>query len=50
MIEIVQNGHPVLRQIAEEVPVESITKPKIHKVLADMKKALQRWVSLISPS
>ncbi|MCE9517688.1 peptide deformylase [Candidatus Nomurabacteria bacterium] len=40
MIEIVQNGHPVLRQIAEEVPVESITKPKIHKVLADMKKAL----------
>jgi peptide deformylase len=40
MIEIVQNGDPVLRKIAAEVPVSTITKPKIQKVIADMKKAL----------
>jgi peptide deformylase len=40
MIEIVQQGHPVLRQIAPEVPIEAITKSKIKKILADMSKAL----------
>jgi peptide deformylase len=40
MIEIVQNGDPVLRKKAPEVPLSSITKPKIKKVIADMKKAL----------
>lgn len=40
MIEIVQNGNPVLRQIAKEIPVEKITSPKIQKVLNDMAEAL----------
>jgi peptide deformylase len=40
MIKILQNGDPVLRKIAEEVPLESITKPKIKKILADMAQAL----------
>jgi peptide deformylase len=40
MIEIVQNGDPVLRKIAAEVPVSGITKPKIKKVIKDMKEAL----------
>jgi peptide deformylase len=41
MIEIVQQGDPVLRKIAAEVPLSSITKPKIQKVIADMKEALR---------
>lgn len=40
MIEIVQNGHPVLRKVAKEVPLSHITTPKIVKVISDMKKAL----------
>jgi peptide deformylase len=40
MIDIVQNGDPVLRKIAAEVPIDSITKPKIQKVIEDMKTAL----------
>jgi len=40
MIKIVQQGNPVLRKVAKEVPISHITKPKIQKVLADMKKAL----------
>ena len=40
MIEIVQNGHPVLRKIAKEVAISDITKPKVQKILEDMKKAL----------
>jgi peptide deformylase len=40
MIEIVQNGDPVLRKIAQEVPVSDITKLKIQKILKDMKAAL----------
>ncbi len=40
MIEIIQNGHPTLRKIAEPVALKDITSPKIKKVLADMKKAL----------
>lgn len=40
MVEIVQNGDKVLRKISKEVPISSITKPKIQKILADMKTAL----------
>ena len=40
MIKIVQNGDPVLRKVAEEVPITSIAKPKIEKVIADMVQAL----------
>jgi peptide deformylase len=42
MVEIVQKGHPVLRQHAEEVPVEEISSPKIQKILQDMKDALEK--------
>ena len=40
MTNIVQNGNPVLRKVAKEVPILDITKPKIVKILTDMKKAL----------
>lgn len=40
MINIVQNGDPVLRTVANEVPLSDITKPKIQKILKDMKEAL----------
>lgn len=40
MIKIVQNGNPVLRKVAKEVPLSHITKPKIQKVINDMKAAL----------
>ena len=40
MIEIVQDGNPVLREVAKEVPVSKITSPKIQKVLKDMQEAL----------
>ncbi len=40
MIKIVQEGDPVLRQIASPVPPADITKPKILKIISDMKKAL----------
>jgi len=39
-IIIVQNGTPVLRQIAENVPVAEIKSAKIQKILADMSNAL----------
>jgi peptide deformylase len=40
MIEIVQTGDPVLRDIAKEVPIDEITSPKIQKVISDMITAL----------
>ncbi len=40
MVEIIQSENPVLREIAAEVPLSDITKPKIKKVLADMISAL----------
>lgn len=40
MSKLVAQNHPALHQIAEEVPVEEITSPKIKKVIADMRKAL----------
>jgi peptide deformylase len=40
MIEIVQNGDPVLRKVAQAVPIDDIATPKIQKILADMSEAL----------
>lgn len=40
MVKIVQKQDPVLREIAQKVPVEEITSPKIQKILRDMKAAL----------
>jgi len=40
MVIIIQNGDKVLRKKAVEVPIESITKPKIQKILSDMSEAL----------
>lgn len=40
MIKIVQNGDPVLRKVAPEVPLTEISKPKIQKILKDMAVAL----------
>lgn len=40
MINIVQNGDPVLRECAQTIPVKDITSSKIQKVIEDMKIAL----------
>lgn len=40
MKEIVQNGDPVLRDIAKEVSVDKITSPEIKKVISEMSEAL----------
>lgn len=40
MLEIVQNGHEVLRQEALPVNVSEITGKKVSKVISDMKKML----------
>ena len=40
MTHIVQNGNDVLRAVAQTVPLEDITTPKIKKVIADMQTAL----------
>ena len=40
MKKIVQDGDPVLRGMAEEVPIEDIKSPKIQKLLQDMSEAL----------
>lgn len=40
MAKLVKQSHPVLHQIADEVPVSDITAPKIQKVIKDMRKAL----------
>lgn len=40
MIKIVQNGDPVLRKKAKEIPVADITKTSIKKVIKDMAQAL----------
>jgi peptide deformylase len=38
--KIVQNGDAVLRQTAKTIPVEDIPTPRIQKLIADMKSAL----------
>lgn len=40
MIEIVQNGNPVLRKVAKEVSIADITHKDIQKILKDMQIAL----------
>jgi peptide deformylase len=40
MKEVVQVGHKVLRQVAEEVPVEEILSQKIQNILKEMKESL----------
>ena len=40
MIEIIQNGDPVLRKKAKEVPVADITKNSIRKIISQMSEAL----------
>lgn len=39
-VEIVQNGHPVLREIAKAIPIKDIQSEKVQKILKDMSKAL----------
>ncbi len=40
MKRILQKDAPVLRELAKEVPIETITSPKIQKIIAEMKEAL----------
>jgi peptide deformylase len=40
MINIVQKGEAVLRQVADKVPLEEIKSKKIQKILKDMSSAL----------
>jgi peptide deformylase len=40
MKKIVQNGDPVLREVAKEVPIDEIQSPKIKKVIKEMSLAL----------
>lgn len=42
MKPIVQNGHPVLRQQAATVPLETIGSKELSKTIADMKRALAK--------
>jgi peptide deformylase len=39
-VKIVQKGEPVLRQVAEKIPVSEIRSEKIQKILKDMSAAL----------
>lgn len=43
MAKLVEQTHPALHQIAEEVPIADITSPKIQKVLKDMRTALESY-------
>ncbi len=40
MKPIVQVGHPVLREVAKEVPTKEITGPTIQKIIREMQEAL----------
>jgi len=40
MIEIIQKGNPILREIAKEIPVEEIASSKNKKVFQDMAKSI----------
>lgn len=40
VVEIIQNGNPLLRKTSKDVPVLDITKPKIQKIIKDMDGAL----------
>lgn len=43
MATLVHMEHPALHDIAEEVPVEEITSPRIQKILKDMRTALDTY-------
>jgi peptide deformylase len=43
MAKLVKEDHPVLHQMAEEVPIEEIGSAKIQKVLKDMRTALSSY-------
>ena len=38
ILKIAKLGHPVLRTLAKEVPIASITTPAIQKLISDMKE------------
>jgi len=40
MVEIIQEGHNTLRQIAKDIPIGDIVKPQIQNILKDMSEAL----------
>ncbi len=40
ILKIAQMGHPVLRQVAEDVPSALITSPALAQLLADMRETL----------
>jgi peptide deformylase len=40
MKHIVQQGDPVLRELAQSVPIKDIKSPKIQGIISDMKEAL----------
>ncbi len=39
-VKITKDGDSILREIAQEVPLSDITKPKIQKIIKDMSNAL----------
>lgn len=39
-VQIVQIGHPALHTIADAIPADDISSPKIKKLIADMKNAM----------
>ena len=43
MAKLVPQNHEALHRIADEVPVDEITSPKIQKVLKDMEAALESY-------
>lgn len=50
--EIVQEGHPVLRAVAKEIPVSDIGNPAVRELIDDMKKLLAKekyGVALAAP-
>jgi peptide deformylase len=49
---IVQKGEPVLRQVAQDVPLEEIVSPRIQKILRSMQETLEKeedGVALAAP-
>lgn len=52
MKEIVQDGHPVLREVAKEVPEEMFGTPELSQMIRDMEEALDKepdGVALAAP-
>ena len=52
MVPIVQNGDKVLRKISKEIPISSITKPMVQKIIENLNFALDsQWdgVAIAAP-